>query len=246
MSEQSRNSPNNADALSSSLATLDPSSDYSRGVLDMLALLGLIRLEEDGRAVPADKVAAMVLDSLRAHLADNVVVGLRWDDLDAPAPRGVDILRAAEAARLAAAPEATPGRIAQAVVAVIKSRDGAGADRYLMQYDAHAGSFQPIGGKAEPGEDNAEVTLRREMAEELGLPAPPGPKLCALAPLESGWEVTRLSATYGILTRYTFTFFHALSMRFPLSIDQNTRWLTRAEIAAERAEDGRAISPIFQ
>src|SRR5574341_1546684 len=154
MSEQSRNSPNNADALSSSLPTLDPSSDYSRGVLDMLALLGLIRLEEDGRAVPADKVAAMVLDSLRAHLADGVSVGVRWDDLDAPAPRGVDILRAVEAARLGAVSEATPGRIAQAVIVIIKSLDGRGVDRYLMQYDPHAGRFQPIGGKMEPGEDD--------------------------------------------------------------------------------------------
>jgi 8-oxo-dGTP pyrophosphatase MutT (NUDIX family) len=115
-----------------------------------------------------------------------------------------------------------------------------------MQYDRHAGRYQPVGGKREPFETDLAVTLRREMAEELGLDAPPGPELVSLTLVGEGWVETTLSATYGILTRYTFSFFRASDIRFRLPVDADTRWLTRAEIAAGRAADGRDVSPIYQ
>ncbi len=230
-------------ALSAVLATLTPRSAYARGVLDLLHVLGLVRSGEDG-ASPADEVAAMVLDSLRAHLADGVPVGLPWGDLDAGGLRGVDVLRAIEAARLNAVPSPTPGRVVRVAQAVIKGRRG-GEDVYLMQYDRHAGRYQPIGGKQEPDDDGPEAALRREMAEELGLEAPPGPADCTLVPLRLGWRTSEVSATYGILTAYQFDFFAVQDIRFPLPADESTRWLTRTEVAAGRASDGRAVSPVY-
>lgn len=229
--------------LAGVLDELAHSSDYTRGVLDVLRLLGLIRMEGN-EARPAGKVPAMVLNSLRAHLQDGVTVGLNWDDLDTEGLRGVDILRAIEAARLARVMEPTPGRLAQAAVAVIKAQWG-NESLYLMQYDAHAGRYQPIGGKQEASDRDLAETLRREMAEELGLPGPPGPKDCTLRPILQEWCTTELSATYGILTRYTFAFFNVENVRFPLTTNDDTRWLTRDEIAAGRARDGRVVSPLY-
>jgi 8-oxo-dGTP pyrophosphatase MutT (NUDIX family) len=230
--------------LAGVLRDLSADGDYGRGALETLALLGLVTVE-DGRAIPADEVAEMVLDSLRAHLADGVAAGLRWGDLDALPPRGVDLLRAIEQARVARVQQPTPGRVVQAAQAVIKARR-AGEDLYLMQYDLHAGRYQPIGGKREPAEVDLAETLRREIAEELGLPELPGPDQVRLSPVGAGWVETTLSATYGILTQYTFSFFQCSDIRFPLRLDRDTRWLSRAEIAAARAEDGRDISPIYQ
>jgi 8-oxo-dGTP pyrophosphatase MutT (NUDIX family) len=230
--------------LAGVLRSLTADGDYARGALEMLALLGLVTVE-DGRAIPADEVAEMVLDSLRAHLADGVAAGLRWGDLDAPPPRGVDLLRAIEQARVARVDRPTPGRVVQAAQAVIKARRD-GQDLYLMQFDRHAGRYQPIGGKREPAEADLAETLRRELAEELGLPEPPGPDQVSLSPVGHGWVETTISATYGILTRYTFGFFHCSDIRFPLRVDRDTRWLTRAEVAAGRADDGRDVSPIYQ
>jgi 8-oxo-dGTP pyrophosphatase MutT (NUDIX family) len=230
-------------SLSLVLQTLSPDSDYARGVLDVLALLGLVRVEQ-GRMAPADEVAAMLLNSLQAHVRDGVTVGLRWADLDAESPRGVDILRAVETARLQRVPQPSPARVVRAVEAVIKARQG-GQDLYLMQYDVHAGRFQPIGGKQEPYERDLEDTLRREMAEELNLSAPPGPDDCILTLLRDDWQVTVLSATYGVLTGYTIAFYAVSRVRFPIRTDQDTCWLTREEIAAGRSHDGRPVSSAY-
>jgi hypothetical protein len=234
--------------LSAVLANLSCHSDYAQGALDLLVLLGLVHIE-DGRAVSVDAVTAMMIDSLKAHLADGVTVGVCWSDLDGGSPRGVDVLRAAEALRLARVSHPTPARVVQAAQAVIKMRRGQGEDTedvYLMQYDTHARRFQAIGGKHEPCDVDMEATLRREMAEELVLPAPPGVDQCMLWPLGAGWVETALSATYGILTHYTFTFYQVSDIHFPIIVDNITRWLTRAEIAAGCAADGRPISPIYQ
>lgn len=217
---------------------------YACGAIDVLALLGLVTCD-GGRVTPSGKVAEMVLDSLRAHLRDGLTAGLDWEDLDAPAPRGVDILRAIEGARMGRAGHPAPARVVQAAQSIIKGRRG-GEDLYLMQFDAHAHRYQPIGGKREPYETSLAETLRREMAEELGLPATPGPELVRLTPVGNGWDETTLSATYGVLTQYSFAFFHAAEIHFELRIDGDTHWLTRTEIAAARAGNGRAISTIYQ
>lgn len=219
--------------------SVPPGSCYTRGVHDLLRLLGLI---------PPGEVGTLVIASLRAHLADGLPAGLAWDALDAPAPpalRGADVLRAVEAARLAAAPHPTPGRSVRVVQAVIKARRGA-HDLYLMQFDAHAGRYQPIGGKVDPGDADAEAALRREIGEELGLDAPPGPAACALARLCQGWQTLALSATYGILTAYEMDFYAVSEVRFSIRTGPDTRWLSREEIAALRAADGRAISPVYE
>ncbi len=228
-------------ALEDVLHTLHAGSDYARGVLDLLRLLGLI----SGRDAPADEVAAMFMESLRAHLLDGVVVGLRWGDLEAQGVRGVDILRAVEAARAAAVASPTPARNVRVVQAVIKARRG-GEDFYLMQYDAHAGCYQPLGGKQEAGDADSAAALRRELMEELGLAAPPGPDRCTLTLIRAAWQKTALSATYGVLTRYTMDFYAVSEVRFPLTPGEGTRWLSRAEIAARCAADGRAITPIYE
>ncbi|MBN1428067.1 MAG: NUDIX domain-containing protein [Anaerolineae bacterium] len=232
-------------SLAAALSKLSAASEYDRGVLDVLTLLGLVQIK-NRQAVPADAVAGMILDSLRTHLIDGVAVGLHWSDLDGEGVRGVDILRAIEASRMARVPQPTPARIVQAVQAVIKTRRvqrSSFRDLYLMQYDSHADRYQPIGGKREPDDGNVEETLRREMVEELRLGDVPK---CTLTSLGAGWKETTLSATYGILTQYTFSFYRVSDIDFSIEVDNITRWLTRAEILAERADDGRPISPIYQ
>jgi 8-oxo-dGTP pyrophosphatase MutT (NUDIX family) len=229
--------------LADALAALSAESDYAQGALDVLHLLGLVE-DRGGSLEPAGEVSALVLNSLRAHLRDGVRFGFDWDDLDAEGVRGVDVLRAVEAARARAVPDPTPGRVVTVVQSIIKTRSG-GEDRYLMQYDRHARRFQPLGGKLERNEYDLGRALRRELAEELALDAPPGPDLCKLVLLDEGWQTVAPSATYGVLTHYTFAFFHVVNVRFPIRIDGDTCWLTRDDIVQGRTGDGRAISPIY-
>jgi 8-oxo-dGTP pyrophosphatase MutT (NUDIX family) len=215
--------------------------DYARGVQDVLWLLGLTAAD----GAPTGEVAGMVIDSLRAHLRDGVTVGLAWNDLDGGGLRGADVLRAVEDARRRSVADPTPARVVRVVQAIVKARRGAD-DFYLMQYDRHAGRYQPIGGKQDPEDASPEAALRREFAEELELDGPPGPHLLAMEPLHAGWRTLDLSATYGVLTAYEMDFFAATAVRFPIPVDADTRWLTLGEIGAEKAKDGRAISPVYQ
>jgi 8-oxo-dGTP pyrophosphatase MutT (NUDIX family) len=230
-------------SLADALAALSAQSDYAQGALDLLRLLGLVE-DRDGVLEPAGEVSALFLASLGAHLRDGVRFSFDWDDLDAEGVRGVDLLRAAETARAQAVPDPTPARVVKVVQAIVKSRER-GEDLYLMQYDRHAGHFQPLGGKQEPGERDPEEALRRELAEELELESPPGPELCELNLLQEEWGTFVPSATYGVLTRYTFTFFHVVNVRFPIQLDGSTCWLRRSEIARSRADGGQAISSIY-
>jgi 8-oxo-dGTP pyrophosphatase MutT (NUDIX family) len=229
-------------ALAAALAGAWQGSDYERGVCDLLRLLGWL---EDGLPPDANEdVRAMLIGSLRAHLEDGVAVGLDWNDLDREGLRGVDLLRAVEAARLAAVGQPAPARVVKAAQAVIRASRG-GEDLYLMQWDAHAGRYQPIGGKLAAGDADTAAALRREMMEELGLAAIPGPELCALALLRSGWRTMAVSATYGLLTAYEMDFYAVSGIRFPIRVDADTRWLTFTEIAGQMAADGRAVSPVY-
>jgi 8-oxo-dGTP pyrophosphatase MutT (NUDIX family) len=233
------NSQDGREALLEALRRLEAGSAYERGVIDMLRLLGWVH-DHDGHAMATGTMAHFILSSLWAHLNDGIAVGIDWE----AAPVGLALLREMEITRIALVSDPTPARETTAIQAIIKARQ-AGEDVYLMEFDAGAGQYQPIGGKQEPGEDPTE-TLRREIAEELGLAAPPGPEDCRFHPLTLAWRVTRVSATYGLLTRYTFHFYHLTDVTFPLPTDADRRWLSRREVLADRAADGRPVSSLYR
>jgi 8-oxo-dGTP pyrophosphatase MutT (NUDIX family) len=238
------NGKSSFDELLRALAQADAEHAYERGVLDVLRLLGLV--EQQGEEIVATgEVAHMLLRSLWAHLHDGVRVGFDWERLEGDSMvRGVDLIRAIEAVRVTAVPKPTPARSVRVAQAIIKTVRG-GTLLYLMQYDEHAGQFQMLGGKAKPGEHDLTETLRRELAEELGLPTTPGEADCILMLLETDWEIVSLSPTYGLLTRYAFSFYHVGRVRFSVCTDQDTCWLSGDEIMACRAADGRPISALY-
>lgn len=229
------------EALTRALSGSDTGGEYARGVQDVLRLLGLTAGDDQ----PTGEVAGMVIDSLRAHLRDGVPVGLAWNDLDGGGLHGADVLRAVEDARTRAVDDPTPARVVRVVQAVVKARRGED-DLYLMQYDGHAGRFQPIGGKQDPGDASPEAALRREFAEELALDGPPDRHALAMEPLHTGWRTLDLSATYGVLTAYEMDFFAVTAVRLPIPVDADTRWLTLDEIGIGKTKDGRVISPVYQ
>jgi len=237
--EGGNSSPVGVEALLEALRKLEADSAYERGVMDTLRLLGLIDNHDEG-ATATSAIAHFILRSLWAHLSDGIAVGIDWET----APVGLMLLRTMETARVAIVNDPTPAREVVAAQAVIKSRQD-GEDVFLMEFDAEAGQYQPIGGKQESGDGDPTETLRREMAEELGLPALPDPEACRFSPLAMAWRVTRLSATYGVLTRYTFNFYHATGITFPLPTDSNRRWISRREVLAGQADDGRPVSSLY-
>lgn len=230
--------------LTAALRLLSGGTDYQRGVLDVLRLLGLLAAEENA---PSGDIARQVLAYLAAHAEQGTPLSFDWNSLEGGA-LGVDVLRAIEQAWAAQTGAPLPGGVAgrevQVVQSVIKARRN-GFEYYLMQYDADARQYQPIGGKVEPSDADAAAAMRREIAEELLLEVPIEHDDCVLTVLRSGWEAVKVSPTYGVLTRYDFSFYHVGEIRFPVNQTAFTRWLRRAEIERGRGDDSRPVSLIY-
>lgn len=224
--------------LANVLRNLTETTLYERGVLDVLRVLGLVTVE-NGQATPTGDVARLIISRL-AQAADGDPIAFDWNDLDRSDLRGVDILRAWEAGHV----ESAARRSVCVAQAVIKARRS-NVDYYLMQFDAHARHYQPIGGKVDNTDADSAAALRREIMEELELAAPLSDHDCQLTLLKSGWHTSKISPTFGVMTDYTFDFYHVTAIRFPITQTGYTRWLRRGEIERARADDSRPVSAIF-
>jgi 8-oxo-dGTP pyrophosphatase MutT (NUDIX family) len=229
--------------LVTALRELRENSDYDRGVLDVLRLLGLVSLE-NGLAAPTGEVAQMLLASLASHAEEGLGVGFDWNDLDSNGLRGVDVVRAFEESRSQRNTGAGAGRSVHVVQGIIKGQRES-LDYYLMQFDPHAKQYQPIGGKVEKSDAGSEAALCREIAEELELDTVPGPDAYEMKLIEEGWVTSKISPTYGVLTHYVFDFYALTRIEFPINQTGYTRWLRRGEIERGRADDSRAVSTIY-
>lgn len=224
--------------LSTVLRELDETTLYQRGVMDVLRLMGLITVE-NGKGTPTGEVAQMVLNLLAEHADASGALNFDWNDLDGEGLRGADILRALEAAR----GSTTPTRSVCVAQSVIKGVRG-NVEYYLMQFDAHAGQYQPIGGKVDDSDADSAAALLREIGEELGFDAPPTGQ-CKLNLLSKDWTSEKISPTYGVMTSYTFDFYHVTEIEFPIKQTGYTRWLRRGEIERGRADDSRPVSTVY-
>lgn len=234
---------NRQQSLVQILESLEPSTDYAQGALDVLALLGLI--EPSGNKIaPTGEIAGMLLGSLRAHLLDAQVCQFGWNRVgDAQAP-GIAFLRQIELARQRATNTPSPARAVEVAQAVFKTEQAREAC-YLMEYDNGAGHFQLPGGKVDKEDSDLEATVRRELYEELGLLALPEHPQCQLIPVKSRFVKESSSATYGILTRYSFHFYAVTHFDGPLKTSEVLVWIGEREMRAGAVRDGRRISSVL-
>ncbi len=207
---------------------------YARALGDMLQLLQLAHPTDDGIALESDS-ARLFVRSLAAHAADDVPLALPL--------YGSKMLAAAESARRDQVVNPTPVREIVAVNVIIKANYN-GCDSLLMQYDGDAGQFQLIGGKREQDDPDAEYTALREIREELELPDLRVPDDLTLAPIGERFEQVTLSPTYGVVTSYHISFYHARAMRFQPHLDDITRWIAIADVRAGHLPDGRKVSDL--
>ena len=216
---------NSVTRLLAALTAPTPDTDYATGVSDLLALFGL----RHGDAT-TDEVA-MMIGSLRAHLQDNAVLDINW----------AEILKFAEAMRAESVASPTPARVITAVQGIIKKHEDA-TDHYLMEYDRGADQFQPLGGKQDSDDEPLTETLRREIMEELSLDTLPD--LTATL-LKADWSLTELSPTYGILTRYSFHFYHVTQINIEIPLSDDIHWITREAMSNNRTDDDRPVTTIL-
>jgi 8-oxo-dGTP pyrophosphatase MutT (NUDIX family) len=227
------------DSLRDVLESLQGQDDYARGVMDALALLGLVKLTGEG-ARPTGELAGWALAALRAHLADRLAMNPNWNLLGGDGLNGAAVLEAAEQRRMQHTTNPTPTRVVEVAQGIIKGRRGED-DLFLMQHDDLAGQYQWLGGKVDDEDPSPAYALRRELYEELDLDSVPGEDQCSVNLLHADWQTLTISATYGVLTAYSFSFFAVEDVKFPVRTDGKTCWLTRREVLTETGDDGRKI-----
>lgn len=130
-----------------------------------------------------------------------------------------------------------------ASIALIR-REAEGQTLWLAQWNEAWKSFSFVGGHKHDNESFRECVIR-EIAEELGLHEGQD-VLVASAPLEH-LEYTDISRRTGEQTEYVIELFDValIGNRARSTIDANpaNRWLSEAEIMAERCDDGPPVSP---
>lgn len=209
-------------------------------------LIGLGLLTPDGSVVSS--TAYYFIRALIAGLQDGTLGTAAWRDQRGSA--GFAMLEALERARLKREEHPIPMRQLAAVMSVIK-KPGNGKMLYLMQYDAKAEQYQPLGGKREYTDADDQSALLRELSEELNLPT-----LTVGTDLDIQFIATatvdKVSSSIGVLTRYRHTFFHITNAKFlvdparEVTNDNITTWLDEDALRSGRAPDGKAISRIYE
>jgi 8-oxo-dGTP pyrophosphatase MutT (NUDIX family) len=223
------------------------STDYRRAILDLLTLLGAVQPDGTAFTAPMGYYLTRSLIALAHDAADSQpALAQAWQGRKSNLREGFGarLVNVLEAFRGEALPNPTPLRTIVAVAAIIKARRGAD-DVFLMQHDPAAEQYQPIGGKREIYDANDEAAMIRELCEELLLESvTPGRDVTLQLVGEVRGE-QKVSSSLQLLTRYSHTFFHFTNVRFPLNTDEQTRWLTLAELEAGRTADGAAISGLL-
>jgi 8-oxo-dGTP pyrophosphatase MutT (NUDIX family) len=156
---------------------------------------------------------------------------------------GVDLLAALEQRRLELDEQAHPLRVLSAAVGLIVRRDRSGARSYLLVYDEQADAWQLPGGRFEQSDGSLRQTLLRELAEELHCLPLAEPSDLHLDELGCPFAETRLSPTYGLLTR---TLFQPFLVQFAAgklpSLHDGLRWFSESEVLAGWSADRQLIS----
>jgi len=221
-----------------------PSPEYSQGVYDVLAALGVLAGSNEG---PVSPMAFYFIQSLMHTVAEGTLTAESWQRLagDMCGGIGARLVDLMESNRLACSREPTPLRVIQVVTAVIKARRADG-DVYLMQFDEKAEQFQPIGGKQEITDASNQAALIRELCEELTLPGLIPGEDCRINPIVEHARILEVSNSLHVVTQYDHSFYHLTDVRFPIHTDHVTRWISTSEYVARKTRDGYAITSLFE
>lgn len=223
--------------------------EYQLGLLDALAVLGVVTLTEGGSAVDvASPMAGWALRLLSDLLDTGVPLLPDWQTLgmgqSVPTTlplRAANLLAFLEARRLELLPDAPPMRETEAAVGIIARQDESAELTFLLVYDPSAQAWQLPGGRCERFDHSPRATLMRELCEELGASLHE-PHDLMLHDLATPISIRRLSPTYGLLTQ---TLFHpfVVWLQHPVNLDPSSScWLPLESIRAGVAPDNSSVA----
>ena len=225
----------------------------AEAILNFLSLLGILSINWASREFTINGVTgAFALRSLRQCLKADITLITDWYregvsehqiDLDELIGSGVDFLYWMESIRKMRT-GARPVKVGHVVKAIIKASSADDQDVFLVQRSAKSGQYQLIGGRRGSETEDAMVTMRRELNEELRGNKFIFGKNTILKPLAS-IPIEIVSPTFGTFTRWECQYFGVQFMDLNLAISPGTCWATLDEFKRGRlATEGSLCSDI--
>jgi len=207
------------------------------GVVWMLSVLGIVRLDETNPTSEAliqasSQTAKYALMSIADYIERDATIINDWSTRGIQENilgNGATFLQALEQARLDRFEDIRPSRRVKVAQVFIK-RINPQTDKHelLFQFDENANQYQLIGGRwSEKDGDDLEVTIVREIDEELPLNQLPYPETYQLDLLLENFAVNgAISSTFGALTHYTFWFYHMAHLMVDLKLQPEDHWVS--------------------
>lgn len=218
-----------------------PEPAAAGAVVSLLSAFGVLAITTDPttgalRVKAATKAAALFLKSLAEYVEQNSAILHNWSRIGTVEPpydeqvvlSGPQFLYFMERRRMGGPHDAAALRSVHVSQVVVKRTGHLSGPEYLVLHDPAARQFQLPGGHARDGDQDASDVAIRELQEEL-----PGfvfdPAIDRLVDL-GVIDITAVSRSYGVSTRYQINFFHLQSERRSLLAGPGGRWLTESDL----------------
>ncbi|MBE1583947.1 hypothetical protein ACFPOI_34455 [Nonomuraea angiospora] len=214
-------------------------------LITLLNAFGVLAVE-DHRVKAAHISSSLFLSSLAEHVETGTAVLGNWERARIGDPpylnhkilTGPQFLYLVERQRAHMNPGARPLRQVRVAQVLVTARLRGQGVSCLVMYDSAANQYQLPGGRMRSADPTIRDVAIRELEEEL-------PRFVFDADkdqlMDMGTaEITQLSRTLGVLTRYEITFFHFRSSRPHLLVGPDARWVGSETLLKEGARVNQA------
>lgn len=233
------------------LSAILPDEDlaWKQGVLTTLSLIGIVQVDHtivnDPPVRATSQTAKYMLNSLATFAQSGTPLIDEWEergvyrlDKHDPLQNAATLLHALETRRQRIQDTPMPSRSEEvAQVLICRHNPQTGEREFLLQYDANADQYQFIGGRRKDTDTDLLATIIREIAEEMAddLIFEQDYQLDML--IEDLRPAPTVSPTFGALTEYRFRLYLMRGLQHDLTLQDDDRWMTRAEIFAASAHN---------
>lgn len=141
----------------------------------------------------------------------------------------------------------TPIREHTVVKAIISSENGRSGERsYLVRFNEITKMYHLIGGRQRRSDSNLEITLRRELHEELSLVRDSNIASVEIKALGNPVEHVGIAPSIGATTRYMLHYYAVHLRNISLGADPSLQWISGQELLGGSARDGVKVNePAF-
>lgn len=214
----------------------DGDSATLQGYVDCLHLLGAIHIDSVGSIRASSQTAKYLLESLANYAEADLKLIADWDTRGIQRNgdilhNGASFLYALESQRIHQQKTPKPSRVESvAQVLIVRKNPQSARVELLFQFDANANQYQLIGGRRKDHETDLEMTIKREIEEEL-VDALQWGRDYQLRLIAADMILpATISPTFGALTEYHFAIYHMLDLQKDVTLSPDDLWVPVEEV----------------